>query len=78
MMNDLPPQILINGYGKWIEELCIRYSVGTILFRESEGSDYINALLESTLTKNMLVGIYDKIKGVGKVFDRRVGIRREE
>lgn len=68
--------IILNGYGKWIEELCIRYKLETILFRKNSET-YENALIQANSTKNVLAGVYDWNKNVGKVFDRRKTIRRD-
>lgn len=68
--------VILNGYGKWIEELCIRYKLETILFRKTS-NNYENALIQASSTKNVLAGVYNWNTDIGKIFDRRNTIRKE-
>lgn len=68
--------IKVGGYGKWLEKLCEHYPLETILFRRTEDK-FENALLRSTNTKNIIIGVFDNQSQKGKIFDRRSSIRRD-
>lgn len=72
--NNIVEPIIVKGYSNWIAQLSINYKPHTILLRTSN-ENYTNALLNSISTKTMLIGIFDKDKDIGKVFDRRKSIR---
>lgn len=67
----------IEGYDFWIAGVETRYNKCLLELRWSERGAYIKAILTTTRSSNMIVGIFDRSKGVGKIFDRREKIRNE-
>lgn len=67
----------IEGYDFWIAGVETRYKNCLIELTWSEREGFIKAILPITRSSNMIVGIFDRSKGTGKVFDRREKIRDE-
>ena len=72
--NEIVEPIRVSGYGKWVDRLCVHYKEETILFRDSS-LIYLNALLNVTPTKTILIGVFNKETQTGKIFDRRREVR---
>lgn len=71
---DITEPIIIDGYGEWVEKLCERYTFEMILFRNTSERS-VNALLNGTSTKTMMIGVFNYDNNSGKVFDRRKTVR---
>lgn len=68
----------VEGYDFWIAGVETRYSNCLIELTWSERGGFVKALLNTTRSSNMIVGIFDRSKNTGKVFDRRDKIRNHE
>jgi hypothetical protein len=53
----------------FIERLANKYKGQTITFRDSEYYQY--ALLFTGRSNNLMIGVFDTKKDIGKIFDRR-------
>jgi len=60
---------IVHSKEYFIERLADKYRGQTITFRDS--GDYQYALLFSTRSNNLMVGVFDTKKEIGKIFDRR-------
>jgi hypothetical protein len=59
-----------DSHSDWIELIAFKYRNQKIVFRQTASANYINALL-MTPRSNMIVGVFDINKEIGRVFDRR-------
>jgi len=66
--------IELHGWEAFISELGRRYMSIPLTFTFTERNN-INFLLQTARTSTMIVGVFDKTTKIGKIFDRRNGVR---
>lgn len=71
------PPLEVEGYDYWIAALEIRYRKRLIELKWSDRDGFIKAILPITRSSNMIIGIFNRETGIGKIFDRRDKIRDE-